>query len=130
MLANDPHLGTSIPSFEQLQELRWEGGFMSGASVPGVPLIFMGRTESTSFGMTSALNDISDLWQEEITEDGKHYKVDGELRTISYIEEIIKIKGEEAITHKVGFTHRGPLLSSTLLSESAVLFGGALPKLK
>ena len=67
---------------------------MSGASVPGVPLIFMGRTESTSFGMTSALNDISDLWQEEITEDGKHYKVDGELRTISYIEEIIKIKGE------------------------------------
>jgi len=35
---------------------------MSGASIPGVPLIFMGRTASTSFGMTSALNDISDLW--------------------------------------------------------------------
>jgi acyl-homoserine lactone acylase PvdQ len=130
MLANDPHLGTSIPSFEQLQELRWEGGFMSGASVPGTPFVFMGRTASTSYGMTSALNDISDLWQEDITPDAKHYKVDGELRTINYIDEVIEVKGEDSVTHKVGYTHRGPLLTSTLLSESAVLFGGALPKLK
>jgi hypothetical protein len=80
--------------------------------------------------MTSALNDISDLWQEDITPDAKHYKVDGELRTINYIDEVIQVKGEDSVTHKVGYTHRGPLLTSTLLSESAVLFGGALPKLK
>lgn len=105
---------------------------MSGASVPGTPLIFMGRTEYTSFGMTSALNDISDLWQEEIIEKGdvKYYKVDGELRTIKTINEEINIKGAESIKMEIGFTHRGPLMSSDLISESSPLFGGSLPKLK
>jgi acyl-homoserine lactone acylase PvdQ len=64
ILANDPHLGTSIPSFEQLQEMSWgnEGDYISGASVPGAPLMFSGRSKMSSWGSTAALNDISDLW--------------------------------------------------------------------
>lgn len=63
MLANDPHLANSMPSFWQLQEIVWEGnGYISGASVPGVPLIAIGRNKKVSWGITAALNDISDLW--------------------------------------------------------------------
>ena len=84
----------------------------------------------TSWGLTSALNDISDLWQEELNEDKTHYRVDGEWREISYIEEIVKIKDQDDLILKIGSTHRGPLISSEVLSGASVLFGGKIPSLK
>jgi penicillin G amidase len=65
---------------------------MVGASIPGSPFIAMGRNNKIAWGLTSALNDISDLWQEEISDDGFRYKVDGEWRRIQFEEEVIKIK--------------------------------------
>jgi acyl-homoserine lactone acylase PvdQ len=35
---------------------------MAGASIPGSPFIAMGRNKKMAWGLTSALNDISDLW--------------------------------------------------------------------
>lgn len=43
MLANDPHLATSLPSFWQLNELKWQEKFISGSSIPGLPFIAIGR---------------------------------------------------------------------------------------
>jgi len=62
MLASDPHLATSIPSFWQLNELKWQDKFLSGSSSPGVPFIPIGRGNYTSFGMTSPNCDSSDVW--------------------------------------------------------------------
>ena len=62
MLANDPHLGTGIPSFWLLNHIIWENNFLIGASAPGIPFIGIGRGMKTSFGQTNALCDISDLW--------------------------------------------------------------------
>ena len=50
---------------------------MIGGSIPGVPLIGIGRTKNISWGITAPLSDSSDLWQEKISEDGKRYLVDG-----------------------------------------------------
>ena len=50
MLANDPHLGSSIPSFWSLTEIVWDDKFLIGASAPGIPLIGIGRGKNTSFG--------------------------------------------------------------------------------
>ncbi len=46
MLANDPHLGTSLPSFWTLTELIWDDKFLIGASAPGIPLIGIGRSKN------------------------------------------------------------------------------------
>jgi penicillin amidase len=102
---------------------------MSGASIPGSPYIAMGRTNRLAWALTSALNDISDLWQEEISKDGMRYKVDGEWQKIQFEEEVIKIKDMPNEVLKVGRTHRGPLFSSELISEANVLFGGNIPKI-
>jgi len=119
-----------MPCFWQLQELVWDGGYLSGASVPGIPLMAIGRNKKVSWGVTAALNDISDLWQETISEDGSTYLVDGQQKEISYRTEIIKVKGQEDVNLQVGFTHRGPIISSTIIGGGAALFGGALPSLK
>ena len=93
MLASDPHLSSTIPAFWQLQELIWGEQFVTGASLVGVPGISLGRTENITWGITAAIVDNSDLWEEELNEAGTHYLVDGEWRELEIIEEVIKVKG-------------------------------------
>jgi penicillin G amidase len=42
---------------------------MVGASIPGVPLITIGRTKYISWGMTSSMVDTSDLYRETLNEE-------------------------------------------------------------
>ena len=95
MLANDPHLAASIPSFWQLNELVWGDKFLSGGSGPGFPLIAVGMGKFTSYGQTSPNCDSSDLWQETIDEETQSYLVDNEWRKLNIIHELIKVKGQE-----------------------------------
>lgn len=95
MLASDPHLGTSLPSFWTLTELIWEENFLIGGTVPGIPLVGIGRSKNTSFGQTAALADSSDLWQETLNDDLTKYFVDGEWRDLKIVTETIKIKGQD-----------------------------------
>ena len=127
MLANDPHLGTSIPSFWQLNELIWEDKFLSGGSCPGIPLIPVGRGKTTSYGMTTPNCDSSDIWQETI--DGDQYLVDGVWRQLQVIQEPIKVKGvAEPVDFVVRSTHRGVLVTpELLLGAEGVFFGASLP---
>jgi len=93
-------------------------------------MIAIGRTKKLSWGITAALNDISDLWQEELNEDDSKYFVDNEWRDMEIVTEVIKIKGQPDLNLKVGITHRGPVVSSDIIAGGSVLFGGAVPKLK
>jgi acyl-homoserine lactone acylase PvdQ len=54
-------------------ELVWGDQFLIGASMPGSPLIGIGRSKNLSWGITAPLSDSSDMWQEKISEDGKQY---------------------------------------------------------
>ena len=130
LLANDPHLNTALPSFWQLQELVWEEKFMIGGSVPGIPMIAIGRSKNISWGQTAPLADSSDLWQEEISEDGKQYKLDGQWVDLKIEKHSIKVKGQDTVEFELSFTHRGPVMKSQLLYEAGVLFGGSLPAAK
>ena len=130
MLSTDPHLSSTIPAFWQLQELIWDDKFVTGASLVGVPGISMGRTEHLTWGLTAAIVDNSDLWEEEINEAGTHYLVEGEWRELEIIEEVVKVKGKEDMTLKIKLTHRGPLMEVSLLRFNAgLLFGGTIPEI-
>lgn len=89
MLANDPHLATSLPSYFTLMELTWEDKFLIGSSTPGMPLIGIGKSKNISWGMTSPACDSSDLWQETLNEDETKYFVDGEWRDLKINREVI-----------------------------------------
>ena len=67
----------------------------------GMPGIGMGRSKYLSWGLTAAIVDNSDLWQEEISEAGTHYLVDGDWRELDTIEEVIKVKDQEDINLQV-----------------------------
>lgn len=71
-----------------------------------------------AWSQTSPHADNTDLWQEEISDDGKRYKVDGEWRDLTIIDTEIKIKGGESVKHQMRLTHRGPVMESDLLHSA------------
>ena len=53
----------------------------------------MGRSRDMTWGMTAPVMDNSDLWEEEISEDGTKYLVDGQWLDLDQSDEVIKVKG-------------------------------------
>ena len=77
LLANDPHLGLSAPAiwyFARLQapaSVAVDGtaiGAMDaiGATLPGLPFVVLGRTDSVAWGFTNTGPDVQDLYLEQI----------------------------------------------------------------
>ena len=103
---------------------------MIGAALVGMPGISMGRSKDMTWGLTAAIVDNSDLWEEELNFDGNKYLVDAKWRDFSIREEVIKIKGKEDLKLKVKSTHRGPLVEvPELRFMSNLLFGGSIPNM-
>ena len=66
--------------------------------------------------MTIALADSTDLWEEELNEEGTQYYVDGEWRNLTQVTYEINIAGQdEPVVHVANYTHRGLLVNTTVL---------------
>ena len=113
LMANDPHLGLSLPSIWYENCLELEGAMpVYGWSIPGMPLVVIGHNERIAWGMTN-IGDTQDLFLEEQHPDDPHrFKYEGEWYTADVIEEEIKVKGQDnPELIEVIFTRNGPLIS-------------------
>ncbi|KOX17024.1 penicillin amidase [Nocardiopsis sp. NRRL B-16309] len=115
LLANDPHLGASMPStWYQIglhcTELTDACPFdVSGFSFSGLPGVIIGQNESIAWAFTNLNPDVMDLYVERI--DGDGYVVDNEVRPLETREETIEVAGGDDVEITVRSTHHGPLLS-------------------
>jgi len=117
-----------MPAPWTMNELVWGENYLIGVSVPGIPSIAIGRNKDLAWAITATLVDNSDLWEEEVNDEGTKYKVDGEWRDIRKITEKIKVKGEPSQKFEVGFTHRGPIMDYDVLSSATqLIFAGTTP---
>jgi len=66
ILANDPHLRYSAPSIWMLARIELANGGLIGATIPGIPLILMGRSSKLSWGLTYSYLDDQDLYFEQL----------------------------------------------------------------
>ena len=121
LLANDPHLGASMPStWYQIglhcTEITDACPFdVSGFSFSGLPGVVIGQNESIAWGFTNLNPDVMDLFVEEI--DGDGYVVDGETLPLETREETIEVAGGDDVDIVVRSTHHGPLMSDTAVGE-------------
>ncbi|MCY9786105.1 penicillin acylase family protein [Nocardiopsis sp. EMB25] len=115
LLANDPHLGASMPStwFQiglHCDEITDACPYdVTGFSFSGLPGVVIGQNESIAWGLTNLNPDVMDLYVERI--DGDHYVVDGERVPLEVIEETIAVAGGEDVDITVRLTGHGPLIS-------------------
>ena len=115
LLANDPHLGSSLPSVWHQVQLRCATVTedcpydVSGFSFSGLPGVIIGHNQHVAWGFTNLTTDVADLYIEKIQDDG--YWHDGELRDFVIREETFKVAGGQDVHHEVRSTHHGPILS-------------------
>lgn len=113
IFSNDMHLGLSSPGiwFQMHQVIPGKLN-VTGVAVPGEPFIVAGHNERIAWGMTNLMVDDIDLFAERINpENADQYFFNGEWRNMSVRNEVIKIKGDEADTLVIKFTHHGPIVS-------------------
>ncbi|HEV7196115.1 MAG TPA: penicillin acylase family protein [Pedococcus sp.] len=118
LLANDPHLGVSIPSIWyqvglHCRTLSSDCPFdVTGYSFSGLPGVVIGHNQSIAWGFTNLGPDVSDFFLEQVR--GNTYLRDGKQVPLTTRTETIKIGGggEESIT--VRSTVHGPILSDAI----------------
>lgn len=111
LLATDPHLWLSAPGIWYLARLSSPRYATIGATIPGVPLVVIGRNARFGWGLTTAHVDDQDLYIERIDPDdpGRYLTPEGwvpfETRT-----ETIRIAGGGTETLTLRRTRHGPVL--------------------
>lgn len=124
LLASDPHLGVEIPSVWYLAEIQGERLHVTGATYPGLPVVFMGHNESIAWGITNMYADAQDLYLQRINPlNDNQYEVDGQWLDMEVDVELIYVKSDSPqfltnpippIEWQIRRTRHGPLISDVM----------------
>jgi penicillin amidase len=118
LIAGDPHLPPSMPGIWYQVGLTVGGRFVRGASLPGMPGVYMGQNNDVCWTFTNVMADVQDLFVERI-EDGR-YLFEGEWRPLEVVREEIAVKGrEQPEALEVRSTHHGPIVNRALGADEA-----------
>lgn len=113
ILANDPHLLLDLPAAFYLAHIDAPRMEISGATLPGVPVFWVGTNRSIAWGQVALHAAASDLFDETLhPEDPLRYEQDGRWRRASRRREQIAVRGARDVEVEVVSTHRGPLLGA------------------
>jgi penicillin G amidase len=113
LLANDPHLGHSVPSIWYMAHLVAPGLDVSGVTLPGLPLVVIGHNERIAWGMTNTGPDVADLFIEHFNPaNPNQYLHNGRWENADVREEVIHVRGEPDFHLTVKTTRHGPIISS------------------
>jgi penicillin amidase len=121
LLACDPHLDASHPAHWYLLSLRTPREQLCGASFLGGPVVLVGHNGHVAWGLTAGLVDNTDLFLEEIGEDGVSVRQADGFVACEVLEEVIGVKGGEPVRERVLITPRGPLVSPALVETNQAL---------
>ncbi|HXE69583.1 MAG TPA: penicillin acylase family protein [Hyphomicrobiaceae bacterium] len=136
LLANDPHLGLTAPSVWYLAHLALEQAGdapvnVVGASLPGVPLIVLGRTDALAWGYTNTGADVEDIFIEKLNPDNAaEYLTPEGWRAFVREPMAIAVKGEGVRHLERRRTRHGPVLPGFYRGLEALLGPGHVAALQ
>ncbi len=119
LLANDPHLGISMPSIWFINGLHCTTVTdacpydVAGVSFPGVPGVVLGHNARIAWGATNADPDVQDLVIEtpDPSDPTRYIGPDGSSHSYTVRTETILVAGGDAVTIDVRETIHGPILN-------------------
>jgi penicillin amidase len=118
LIAGDPHLPPSMPGIWYEVGLRRGERFVRGASMPGMPGVYMGQNNDVCWTFTNVMADVQDLFVERI--EGDRYLFEDEWRPLRTVREEIAVKGRpEPEVLEVRATHHGPIVNEALGADEA-----------
>lgn len=112
MLANDPHLGLQAPALWYFAAMRAPGLDVTGATLPGMPLVVLGHTPRFAWGFTNTAPDVQDLFIERVRPGRPHqYQTPQGWADFTVRDEVIHVKDGADVTLRVRETRHGPVIS-------------------
>jgi penicillin amidase len=111
LLANDPHLELTAPSIWYLARLELSTGGVIGGTIPGLPLVLVGRSAKLGWGLTSSNLDDTDVFIEKLNPlDPNEYKTPKGYKRFVKKQSIVRIKDKSPVTLEMFWTENGPVL--------------------
>jgi penicillin amidase len=121
ILANDPHLGLTNPSFWWEAHMVCPTINVSGFAIPGVPGIAIGHNLDVAWGVTNVMVDDVDFYVEKINPDNpRQYWFKGHWEDMKVREETIRVKGRDPIKVEILLTRHGPIITDGTGSNEQV----------
>ncbi len=117
LVANDPHLNLSAPTIWYLARLELSSGGVIGGTIPGVPIVLVGRTQSLGWGITYAYADDQDLYIEELNPaNPETYRTPDGWKPFRTERSIIKVADAPPVTITLRWTENGPVIPGSHLN--------------
>ena len=111
LLANDPHLGLTVPSIWYLAHLSWPGVDVVGATLPGMPVMVLGHNGRVAWGVTNTGPDVQDLFIERVdASDRSRYLAPDGWRAFDVRRERIRVEDGDDVVLEVRESRHGPVL--------------------
>lgn len=127
ILANDMHLGISVPNVWYRVELNYGDTHAAGLILPGTPLLIAGSNGHIAWGETNLTGDFLDLVRLDIDPaNPDQYRVGGQWQRFDEYPETILVKNGEAKHITVKQTRWGPVANQPLLDQPVAIHWAAL----
>lgn len=118
LIAGDPHLPPSMPGIWYQASVSDGERFARGATMAGLPGIYMGQNNDVCWTFTNVMADVQDLFIERIQ--GDHYLFKDEWLPLERVTEEIAVRGRGRPERlEVTLTHHGPIVNSCLGVDDA-----------
>ncbi|MEM7568699.1 MAG: penicillin acylase family protein [Pseudomonadota bacterium] len=117
MLANDPHLGLTMPGFWYLAHLSWGDDMAAGGTIPGMPAIVIGHNSHVSWGTTNSHDsDVQDVYREQLRPGRPtQYRTEQGWADFDVRDETIKVRFGKNVVRRYRSTRHGPVLEQGAL---------------
>ena len=136
LLANDPHLRLTAPSIWYLAHLAIHdragaSANIVGASLPGTPIIVLGRGDTLAWGFTNTEADVQDIFIERTNPDNPaEYLTPSGWRPFDTDVMAIRVAGGETRTLERRRTRHGPVLPNSFRNLGQILSPGHVAALQ
>ncbi len=130
LLANDPHLPLSAPTIWYLARMELATGGVIGGTIPGIPVVMVGRSDRLAWGLTTAHVDDQDLFFEELhPEDASRYRTPDGWAEFETRRSIIRVRDGDPLTITLRWSENGPILPGAHYNLGAITPSDYVPAL-
>ena len=131
LMAGDPHLHQTLPAIWYQLDAHSPSYNFSGVSVPGVPLVLIGRNQHISWSMTDVQNESTLFYVEKTDQAHPHqYYWNEAWQQMQRVTYKIPVKGRASVQQDVYLTVHGPVFPAGQGFENETIsvdWMGALP---
>ena len=113
LLGSDLHAEHQVPGFFYLASLQYPGGFkVAGATIPGLPLVIVGRNQDLAWGLAASNLELVDLYSVKVDEERKNYFHNDRWKRLESKPQVIHISKAADYQFTTFSTHQGPIITN------------------